>query len=340
MTHRIIGSREPLVSVVLPFRDAAGTFTEALDSLAAQSLQRFECILVDHASSDSSRDLASLYVARDHRFRLIDCAGSFVQALNLGIQEARAPLIARMDADDVALPLRLELQLQALERNPDLQLVSCLVECFPRAELRGGMRRYEAWVNGLIGDAEIRAGLFVESPLPHPSVVFRRTAFSAAGGYVETGGPEDYDLWLRMLLGGAVARKVPARLLRWRDSPRRMSRVDRRYAKQRFFAAKLRHFPALVPKSMPLQLWGTGQTARRWARRLRSAGYEVRRFVDAVGHDIDRSIQGLRVESPAALRREDGLVLAAVGIPGARDLIEADLQSRGFAPLRDYLAVA
>jgi glycosyltransferase involved in cell wall biosynthesis len=334
------GSGEPLVSVVLPFRDAAATLGAALDSIAAQTLTRLECVLVDHLSADGSSALAADYARRDRRFRVVPCAGSFVDALNLGVAAARAPLIARMDADDIAHRQRLDQQVAALAADARLQLVSCLVECFPRAALRGGMLRYEAWVNGVVSAEQIRAALFVESPLPHPSVVFRRAAFDAAGGYAETGGPEDYDLWLRMILGGARATKIPRYLLRWRDSPRRLSRVDARYAKQRFFAAKLRHFPVLLPPPTPLQLWGSGPTARRWARHLRASGYEIRRFVDIAKARVGRTVQGLTVEAPAALRREDGVVLAAVGLPGARELIETELRRRGFAPLRDYVAVA
>lgn len=324
----------------MPFRDAAATLPEALDSIAAQTLSRFECILVDHLSRDDSASLAARHARRDARFRVLRCDGSFVDALNLGVAAARGDLIARMDADDVAHPQRLALQVATLDGDPRLQLVSCLVECFPVAGLGDGMRRYEAWVNDIVGPEEIRAALFVESPLPHPSVVFRRCAFAAAGGYVDTGGPEDYDLWLRMLLGGARATKVPRRLLRWRDSPRRLSRVDRRYAKQRFLATKLRHFPSLLSRATPVQIWGSGRTGRRWTRHLRGAGYDVRRLVDFVDSRVGRTVQGFTVEPPATLRREDGVVLAAVGVPGARTLIEEELRGRGFAAMRDYVAVA
>jgi hypothetical protein len=182
--------------------------------------------------------------------------------------------------------------------------------------------------------------MFVESPLPHPSTMFRRQAFESAGGYLETNGPEDYDLWLRMVIGGARVEKVAQILLRWRESEERLSRNDGRYSKASFFQTKLRHFPSLVPTARPLQVWGAGPTARRWTRSLRARGYEIRRIVDCFDHQIGRNVQGYTVESPAAIRREDGLVLAAVGALGAREAIETDLRGRGFEPMRDYLAVA
>ncbi len=245
-----------------------------------------------------------------------------------------------MDADDVCHPLRLEQQVGALFAEANVHLVSCLVDCFASTEVPDGMKRYETWINSIVSEEDIRAALFVESPLPHPSVVFRRNAFDRAGGYMETDGPEDYDLWLRMILGGAGARKIPRTLLRWRDSPTRMSRTDECYGKNRFFETKVRHFPRAVDRSTPLQFWGTGPTARRWARRLREAGYEIRRFVDILDKRVGRTVQGLTVEPPSALERRDGLIVAAVGLLGAREIIETNLQERGFLPTRDYVAVA
>jgi hypothetical protein len=128
--------------------------------------------------------------------------------------------------------------------------------------------------------------------------------------------------------------------LRWRDSPTRLSRDDQRYDRQRFLETKLRHFPKAVPPTTPVQFWGTGPTARRWARRLRASGYEIRRFVDVVEDRVGRTVHGLEVEPPSAIDRADGFILAAVGLLGAREIIEQTLQRRGLLPSRDYLAVA
>ena len=104
------------------------------------------------------------------------------------------------------------------------------------------MRRYATWLNALCTPDAIRDALFVESPIAHPTAVITRAALDGVGGYRDTGGPEDYDLWLRLLLAGHRAAKVPEVLLSWRDSPRRLSRVDPRYHRRRFFATKVEHF--------------------------------------------------------------------------------------------------
>jgi glycosyltransferase involved in cell wall biosynthesis len=325
---------------VLPFRDAGGPLADSLASIRRQSLDDFECVLIDHGSVDASRRLAEETCRADHRFRLVAAEGSFVDALNTGIRATHAPLIARMDADDIAHPQRLERQVAMFDATPSVGIVSCLVSCFAAPRLGDGMRRYEQWLNELCAPEEIRNALFIESPLVHPSVLLSRAALDAVGGYTETGGPEDYDLWLRLLLHGYRAAKVREVLLQWRDSSSRLTRVDPRYARQRFFETKLRHFPTFLPKDRPVQIWGTGPTGRKWGHALKRLGYTVRRFVDIDPRRIGRKKCGAPIEAPSQLRATDGLILAAVGVLGARQEIESFLQERGMRPWNDYIVVA
>lgn len=330
----------PAVSVVLPFRDAADTLGAALDSLRAQSLGHFECLLVDDGSRDASSAIAATYCTGDARFRLLRAGGGLVDALTRGIAAARAPLIARMDADDLAHPERLARQCAALERDPSLSAVGCLVECFPAASAGAGMQRYVAWLNSVVTPEAIRDAIFVESPIAHPSAMLRRGALTAVGGYRDGDGPEDYDLWLRLILDGHRLAKVPETLLQWRDTPGRLSRTDRRYAPRSFFATKLAHFPRAVPPTRPVQIWGAGPTGRAWARALRARGYTVRRFVDIAPQRWGRVLAGIPVVQPGPPDREDGFALIAVGTPGARAWIETWLAQHALRPWRDYLAVA
>ena len=92
----------PLVSVVLPFRDAGATLDDALRSIAAQTLPAFECLLIDDGSLDASCARAQRVASRDRRFRVCSDGRGLVRALATGIAAARTPFIARMDADDLA----------------------------------------------------------------------------------------------------------------------------------------------------------------------------------------------------------------------------------------------
>ena len=330
----------PRVSVVLPFRDAAATLDAALDSIAAQTLRDWECLLIDDGSSDASAEMARARAATDARWRLLRAGGGLVDALNRGIAAARAPLIARMDADDVSMPERLERQAAALDADATLTVVSCLVEAFPAELVTDGMRRYLDWLNGLTTAAAIRDALFVESPIVHPSAMVRAEALRAIGGYRAFDGPEDYDLWLRLLLSGGRAEKVPHVLLRWRESPQRLSRVDPRCHRRRFLATKLEHLPRVLRPGASVQIWGAGPSGRLWARALADRAHPVRCFYDVAPRRWGRAIAGIPVHRPAAPNPGDGFLLIAAGTPGAREWITGWFAQHGLRPWEHYLAVA
>jgi glycosyltransferase involved in cell wall biosynthesis len=330
----------PRVSVVLPFRNAATTLAAALDSIAAQTFSDWEGLLIDDGSADDSAAIARSRAAADSRWRLLSAGGGIVDALNRGIAAARAPLIARMDADDICLPDRLALQVAAFEADASLTVVSCLVEAFPAAEIADGMRRYIEWLNGLISPDAIRDALFVESPIAHPSAMMRTDAVRAAGGYRAFDGPEDYDLWLRLLLDGGRAVKVPAVLLRWRESPCRLSRVDPRCHRRGFLAAKLAHLPRVLASGTPVQIWGAGPTGRLWGRALRQRDYPVSRFYDIAPKRWGKLIDGVPVRRPDSPDPAAGFLLAAAGTPGARQHIERWFAAHGLRRWEHFLAVA
>ncbi len=108
----------PAVSVLLPVRDAATTLAACLDSLAAQTLADHEVVAVDDGSTDGSGERLAARAAKDPRVRVFRTPPrGLVPALSLALAEARAPLVARMDADDVAHPPRLEAQVRRLRAD-------------------------------------------------------------------------------------------------------------------------------------------------------------------------------------------------------------------------------
>jgi glycosyltransferase involved in cell wall biosynthesis len=266
-----------------------------------------------------------------------------VAALNTGLAAARAPLLARMDADDVSHPQRLSRQVAYLGAHRDVDIAGCQVRLLDEVEGNHGMRAYVRWLNGLLDHDAIVRDLWVESPLAHPSVMARRAALVALGGYREMDGPEDYDLWLRAHAQGARFAKVPAVLLDWRDRPGRLSRIDPRYAPERFRAVKIeglervRHLRA----ARGVVLWGGGPIAKGWARALGDRGHHVAAFVDVSPRRLGQTIHGARVvEAREAARFADALHLAAVGRAEARAEIRRQATALGLVDGRDLLAVA
>jgi GT2 family glycosyltransferase len=325
------------VSVLLPYRQAAATLAEALDSVLAQRGVDLEVIAVDDGSTDDGPAIA----ARHGVTCLATGGRGLVRALALGLRAARGDLVARMDADDVCLPDRLIAQAGALASDPSLAVVGARVEAFPRAAIGEGMRRYVDWQNGLVTPAEHARDLFVESPLCHPSVMLRRSALEAVGGWRDVPWPEDYDLWLRLDAAGWALAKIPEVLLRWRHAPGRATFADPRYARERFTEAKAPHLARrLADLGPPLCVWGAGPTGKRLARALERHGAPATAFVDIDPRKIGRRARGAPIVAPHALRRGAQTGVVAVGARGARELIRAQLAQAGFSEGRDYLCAA
>jgi glycosyltransferase involved in cell wall biosynthesis len=312
-----------------------------------QTLRDLEVVAVDDGSTDGTRKKLGEWARRDARLRVLGRGHEGVVAsLSAGLAECRALLIARMDADDLSQPERLAKQAALLEVDPGLALAGCLVEGIPRGGVREGFRIYIDWLNGLVSPEDIARQIFVESPLPHPSVMIRREWLERAGGYEDNGWPEDYDLWLRLHLLGARFGKVSEVLVFWREHPARLTRVDPRYSVENFLRAKA-HYLALGPlrERETVILWGAGQMGRRLSKHLLREGAPLAAFVDIDPAKIGRRKRGLPVIAPEGLEgmwkaSPRPVVLAAVGARGARALIREQLTAMGLHEGEDWWAVA
>lgn len=338
------GSAAPRVSVLLPVRDAEATLPACLASLAAQTLTDYELVAVDDGSQDASGRILAAAARHDARVRVVRAERrGLVAALNAGLALARAELVARMDADDLALPPRLALQAATLGADASLCVLGSRVLLLGEpGRPNPGMRAYLAWQNGLVDHASITRDLLVESPLVHPSVMLRTAALRELGGYRESGGPEDYDLWLRGHAAGWRFAKRPEMLLLWRDAPGRLTRVDPRYAPARFRALKLealRRGPLAGGRAVVL--WGAGRIGKAWSRALAGAGLRVAAFVEVDPARIGGRVHGAPVVAVAGAAGFPGaLHLAAVGQRGARERIRAAAHALGLVDGLDLLAVA
>ena len=334
--------KTPSVSILLPFRDSADTLAGAIQSIRTQTFADWELLLVDDGSQDDSPAIARRCAAEDERLRMLYVnSGGIVKALRLASREARGRYFARMDADDVSLPTRLERQVRMMEEDPRLGLVGTQVRMTgPR--IGTGRKRYEDWMNALCDhDAMVRE-LFVECPIAHPAFLMQRAAFERAGGYVDSGWAEDYDLVMRLWLGGTRFGKVNDILLEWRERPDRLSMRDPRYEPAQFRALK-RHYLAASYLRQPLartfMQWGAGEVGKVWLREWTAPTPSA--VVDINPRKIGRTIHGIPVVSPDELPSPGrAFTVIAVGAPGARDEIRQWLDPRGYVELEDYLFIA
>jgi glycosyltransferase involved in cell wall biosynthesis len=243
---------------------------EAVQSVLSQTAADLELIVIDDESSDATPAILKSF--RDPRLRITRRArDGLTSALNAALRLARAPLVARLDADDVALPERLDRQLGFLARNPDVGLLGTAAR---EVDAAG---REVAILRPPTGDAEIRRALIRRNPFVHSSVVMRRSVMEQAGGY-DPAFPvaQDYDLWMRMsrvtLMANLPELLVVRRLLPGRVTAARHTERARAEASVRWRAVRSGAYPPWCALFVlrPLLAQALPETARRFVRRLRS----------------------------------------------------------------------
>jgi glycosyltransferase involved in cell wall biosynthesis len=335
----------PLVSVLLPVRNAADFLPRALASLSAQSFASHEVLAVDDGSDDHGRTVSILreHAARDDRLRILEAGRvGIANALNLAAGQACGKYLARMDADDECHPDRFRLQGAFLDAHPENDVVGCQVRFGGDHAAASGYARHVQWLNSLVTHEQMALGIFRDAPLAHPSVMLRASSFKRFGGYRQGDFPEDYELWLRWFESGARFAKLPEELFTWNDPPDRLSRSDSRYSPNSFHALKApflarwlqannAHHPYVV-------VVGAGRITRRRAECLCAHGVRITSYLDIDPRKIGRSHQGRPVlhhrQAPAAGK---GFVVSYVSTPGAAEYVAAYLSNMGYQAGKDYI---
>ena len=211
-------------SVLLPVYNGGDYLPAAIDSILGQDESDFEFLIIDDCSSDGSADVVRRYASADARVRVLFHPQNLglSATLNEGLREARAELVVRMDQDDLALPQRISTQVRFMREHPDVAVAGSFVFHMGREP------RYDRLVQLPVEHEEIVRTLLVKNCIYHPSVVLRRDAILALGGYrAEFKNSEDYDLWLRAGKAYRLA-NIPSPLLRYRFTTGGMS-LSRRW---------------------------------------------------------------------------------------------------------------
>lgn len=237
---------KPEISVCLPVFNGIHTLPQAIESIQAQSFRSWELILVDDGSTDGSREYLQTLRGKNFRIHFHKKNLGLSQSLNRGLELAQGQLIARMDQDDVSLPDRLQIQHEAFERHPHLQVLGGQL-----LDMRGKPTpwRYPA------GRSQILCRSAFGSPFAHPTVMMRR---GLACYRPQTDYAEDWDLWNRLGAGNIQWANLAKPLLMYRHSKSGMSRQGR---------AKQQRARGLVAQDI-LQRLGLGGGSRRWIEPL------------------------------------------------------------------------
>ena len=239
---------------------------------------------------------------------------------------------------------RLARQARMLEQTPSLALTTSAVRLFPESAVTDGMRRYADWLNSLDSEAALRRDLFIESPLAHPGVMFRRDVILRLGGYRDFDGPEDYDLWLRLNEAGERMAPCPGSVVWWRRHADQLTWRDPRYRPEAFLDLKLDVLlRTRLAGAEAIAIAGAGRDGKRAGRALRDRGLRIDCWFELNPRKLGRRIHGGEVLSYDALpKRRARLphVLAVVGVPGARETIRRDFTAAGLVEERDFTCLA
>jgi glycosyltransferase involved in cell wall biosynthesis len=327
------------VSVVMPVYNAEATVHQALDSVRTQTFQSLEIIVVNDGSTDNSLEI----LRQQPDIKLLDHSHrGIVPALNDGLTAASGNYIARMDADDLCHPERIEQQASFLDAFPDIGIVGCRVSFSGNREQQAGYAAYVDWTNSLIDPDDIALNRFIESPFAHPSIMFRRELFEQFGAYRDGPFPEDYELWLRWMANGVKAAKVDQELLAWSDPPNRLSRTDPRYNIAAFYETKAEYLALWLKKNNPhhpeVVIWGAGRITRKRAAVLEQYGIRITQYIDLKSRTLNCGtpvIHHTDIPDPNTC-----FILPMVGKRGARKKIRAFLKDRGFTEGKNCIFAA
>jgi glycosyltransferase involved in cell wall biosynthesis len=208
----------PRVAVIVPAYGVAHLVGEALDSLQRQTLQAWECVVIDDGAPDDVASAVAPYLS-DRRIRFIATAnGGVSTARNRAVAESTAPLLALLDGDDLFRPRYLETMVGILEADPQIRLATCNARMFGAVDReRTCVDKRQGTTDGIRGSL---ADVLDRSFNVYIGTTFRRSDFDAVGGFDTTmAQSEDFDLWVRLMMLGGHAHYVDEVLGDYRVRP-------------------------------------------------------------------------------------------------------------------------
>lgn len=197
---------EPLVSVVMGAYNCMEFVGHAIESILNQTYRNIEFIIIDDCSTDSTFDIIKGYAERDARVKVVrnETNRGLGYSLNLGMSLAKGKFVARMDADDISKPHRLEEQVKFLNKNPEVACVGTSAERFGDISLTGRIFKV---IHAKKTIGEIRVWLLIGTPMFHPSVMFNKSIMEKLGMNYdpEFRRAQDYELWSRLAFSAPMA---------------------------------------------------------------------------------------------------------------------------------------
>lgn len=225
-------------------------FREALSSVLAQTLTNIEILIVEAPSHRMGKGVVDSFSDSRLRYILQPIPTCLADQLNRGLNEARAEIVARLDADDICEPTRLAEQLEYMQEHPDVGVLGSHITIIDTVGNRCGYRAYPE------SHEAIMAAMASFNPVAHPAVMFHRNIALEAGGYQGGKYIEDYDLWCRLAQRGVRFANLPKPLLRYRVHPGGMKSARLRNMIRATLQVKDKYWKGRMSFRARLRYWG------------------------------------------------------------------------------------
>ena len=328
----------PLVSILIPFKDVENYFTECLSSIQHQTYQNWEVIAVDDSSNDSSAFIAEQFSAADSRFKILsnDKTG-IITALRKAYSHCKGDYITRMDADDHMSTDRVQTMVTSLIENGKGTVALGSVKYFSKTGVFDGYQRYEKWLNQLTAKGTNFQEIYKECVIPSPCWMVHKDDFEKCGAFQPNRYPEDYDLAFRYYEKNLHCIPCSKTLHYWRDYDTRTSRTSEHYAQNYFLDIKLHYFLKLEYRpTHNLVVWGAGKKGKTIARSLADKDIAFTWVCDNQ-KKIGKDIYGVQLSHFSHLEHlENPISIITVANEVEQKKIKDFFKGLGQTPAKDY----
>ena len=330
--------KQPLVSILIPFKNTEDYLAECLDSITQQTYKNWEVWAVDDSSTDNSWDIASHYAANEPRINIVRNSGNgIIHALREAYEECQGDLITRMDADDIMAPEKINTMVNLLLKHGEKHVAIGQVKYFSHRGISNGYARYEEWLNLLTEKGNNYSEIYKECVIPSPCWMVFKDDLDHCGAFKSDRYPEDYDLAFRFYENELKCIPCDKLLHHWRDYDSRTSRTSEHYAANYFLEIKIHYYLKLEynPKRQ-LVVWGAGNKGKTIAKNL------IDRKLDFIWvcdnpNKIGQDIYGKKLFAFQAMNDlEEPQTIITVANEKEQDAIVSFFESLNKLPIKDY----
>jgi len=330
--------KNPLISILVPFKDTELFLPDCLQSIIDQNYTNWELIIIDDGSTDNSFSIVTQFAKLDSRIKLFKNEGSgIIEALRFAFNKSEGEFITRMDSDDLMTPDKLEILSANLLKHGKGHLAVGQVNYFSENGIGDGYRNYEIWLNKLTQTGSNYDEIYKECVIPSPCWMVYREDLIACGAFDLNRYPEDYDLAFRFYKQQLKCIPCDRNLHHWRDYAVRTSRTHEHYAENHFIELKLHYFLELnYIKEKSLTIWGAGNKGKVLAKGLINKGIPFH-WICNNPNKIGRDIYG-QVLKPFEFLKDIKHPQSIITVANANSqaYIKSYLKKQEMKPMTDY----